>query len=70
MPKLIPGEEYEAAMETAKSSVENTANTLMTGQLIMTLVLSVSLKQMWNLFNVMQVLAYTRNFTQWPALVE
>ena len=25
---------------------------------------------MWNLFNVMQVLAYTRGFTQWPAMVE
>ena len=25
---------------------------------------------MWNLFNVMQVLAYTRGFVQWPALVD
>ena len=40
----------------------------MTGQLILTLVLSVSLKQMWNLFNVMQLLGYTSEFTQWPAL--
>ena len=42
----------------------------MTGQLIMTVVLSVSLKQLWNLFNVMQVLAYSREFTQWPAMVD
>ena len=44
LPKLIPGEEYEAVMDTAQGSIESTANTLMTGQLIMTLVLSVSLK--------------------------
>lgn len=50
--------------------MENTAQTLMTGQLIMTLVLSVSLKSMWNLLNVMQVLAYLRSFTSWPALIE
>ena len=25
---------------------------------------------MWNLFNVMQVMAYSREFTQWPAMVE
>lgn len=36
----------------------------------MTIVLSVSLKQLWNLFNVMQVLAVSREFTQWPAKVE
>ena len=42
----------------------------MTGQIIVTLVLSVSLKQMWNLLNVIQVLTYTRNFTPWPALTD
>ena len=42
----------------------------MTGQLITTIVLSVSLKSMWNLLNVMQVLAYVRNFTVWPAFIE
>lgn len=36
----------------------------------MTLLLSVSLKQMWNLLNVMQVLTYARNFTPWPPLVD
>ena len=60
LPRLNPGEEFESVMETAEGSIESTANTLMTGQIIMTLVLSVSLKQMWNLFNVMQIVAYTR----------
>ena len=55
-------------METAESTAENTTQSLMTGQILLTLALSVSLKQMWNLFNVMQVLAYSRVFTKWPAL--
>ena len=42
----------------------------MTSQLIITLVLSVSLKQMWNLFCVMQVLAYAQNFIMWPAVAQ
>lgn len=70
LPRLNPGEEFEGTMEATKSTIESSASTFMTGQLIMTLVLSVSLKQMWNLFNVMQVLAYTREFTRWPALVQ
>lgn len=43
---------------------------MVTGQLFVAIVLSVSLKQLWNLFNVMQVLAYSREFTQWPAMVQ
>ena len=65
---MFPGEEFEAIMETAESTAENTTQSLMTGQILLTLALSVSLKQMWNLFNVMQVLALTREFTKWPAL--
>ena len=36
----------------------------------MTIFLVLSLKAMWNLLNVMQVLAYMRYFTPWPALVD
>ena len=43
---------------------------MMTGQLLTTIILSVSLKQLWNLFNVMQVLAVSREFTHWPALID
>ena len=38
--------------------------------MIATLALSVSLKQMWNLFNVIQVLNYFRSFSVWPALID
>ena len=66
---MLPGETVKL-IESAGSSAKNTAQSLMTGQLILTLVLSVSLKQMWNLLNVMQVLAYARNFIVWPCMVE
>ena len=38
--------------------------------MIATLALSVSLKQMWNLFNVIQVLDYFKKFSVWPALID
>ena len=42
----------------------------MTGNLILSIALSISLKQLWNLLNVIQVLAISREFTNWPALVD
>ena len=44
LPKLLPGEQAAAILSTAGSTIENTAQTMMTGQLIVTIVLSVSLK--------------------------
>ena len=67
LPQMF-GEEFEAAMVSTKSAAETTTQTLMTSQIFLTLILSVSLKQMWNLFNVVQVLALSREFTKWPAL--
>ena len=58
------------ALDTVSNSIENTTQTMMTGQLITTIILSISLKQLWNLFNVLQVLAVSSEFTQWPALID
>ena len=70
MPRMIPTEDIQEFLASAASSIERTTQTLMTGQLVITILLSVSLKQLWNLLNVMQVLAVTREFTQWPATIE
>ena len=70
LPKLLPGEEFEATLNTSEESIEGSANTLMVGQIIATLALSVSLKQMWNLLNVMQVLAYFKHFSKFPAIID
>ena len=39
-------------------------------QVIITLIIAVSLKSMWNLLNVIQVLAYMRFYAKWPAFME
>lgn len=56
-------------METAQTSVESATNTVVVGQVIITIVLAISLKSMWNLMNVIQVLSYVRFFTGWPAMM-
>ena len=68
LPKQYANEDLVMFMETAKGTVETAANTLIVGQIIVTLVLAASLKSMWNLMNVIQVLAYVRFFAGWPAL--
>ena len=39
-------------------------------QIILTLLIGMTLEAMWNLMNVMQVLAYIKNFSNWPANVD
>ena len=67
---MLPGESFATALATTEGTADSAAQSLLASQMVMTVVLSVSLKQLWNLLNVMQVLAYSTNFTQWPALVE
>ena len=69
LPKMLPGEEFEAALQTAQTSVKTATNTVVVGQIILTMVLAISLKSMWNLMNVIQVLSYIRFFTGWPAMM-
>ena len=51
-----------------ESTIETTTQTLLTWQILVTIILSVSLKAMWNLLHVMQILTFSKNFTEWPAL--
>ena len=64
IPKMLEVD-YASAMETTSASVE----TFFMAQIIVTTVLAISLKSMWNLMNVIQVLSYIRFFTGWPALM-
>ena len=65
--KLI--ELYETKSKTIEDSIDQTANTIVLSQLLLTLLLSVSLKQMWILLSVMQVLAFLKYFTDWEVTV-
>ena len=52
-----------------QQAIISTANTVMAAQLAITIFLALSLKSMWNLMNVIQVLAYIRFFSGWPAIM-
>ena len=57
-------------IKIASSTIEATTQNLVLGQVILTILLAISLKQMWNLLNVIQVLVFIKNFTLWPAGTE
>ena len=69
LPKMLPGEEFGAIMDTTKGSVESVGQTLVATQILVTLFIAVSLKSLWNLMTVAQVLAYMRFYTAWPAFM-
>ena len=69
LPKLTDEESFETASKAIEDSIDQTANTVVLSQLLLTLLLSVSLKQMWILLSVMQVLAFLRYFTDWEVTV-
>lgn len=52
LPKMIE-EGLVTAIEATEDAITDSVQPLMAGQIVLTLVLSVSLKQMWNLLNVM-----------------
>ena len=56
-------------LERTETVVDVAASTIVTTQILITLVLALSLKSMWNLMNVIQVLAYLRFMTNWPAFM-
>ena len=67
IPKQFPDEEaFEMAVITA-TSVQMAANSAFMSQFIVTILLAVSLKAMWNLMHVLQVISYLRFATVWPA---
>ena len=65
LPKLLSNDEFGAAGE----AIEAASRTIVITQICVTVVMAVSLKQMWNFMNVVQVLAYIRFFAAWPAFM-
>ena len=56
-------------MESTKKALNSAANSFILLQIVVTLLLAASLKSMWNLMNVIQVLAYVRFYSGWPAFM-
>jgi len=63
---MLEDEGLEEIFEITETFVNRGAQTIIITQLIVTFVLAISLKSMWNLMNVIQVLSYMRFFTDWP----
>ena len=69
LPRMLDNNDFILSVAANEAEIESTAQTIVLGNLAITLVLSVSLKQMWNLLNVMQVVVYVFLFVRWPAMV-
>ena len=67
IPKQLSEEISKESLEAAKDALRQTTNTLVISQVVATIFLSISLKQMWNLIGILQILVFLRAFTNWPA---
>ena len=67
IPKQFPSEASYSLAVMAGSTVQVAANTAFLSQFGGTICLAVSLKAMWNLMHVMQLMAYLRLVVDWPA---
>ena len=69
LPRMLPADQIIRAFLDAEMTITSMAQTIFATNLIFTLLLSMSLKQMWNLLNTFQVIIYVFLFVQWPALL-
>ena len=67
IPKQFPDETQYNIVVTAANAVQTAASTAFLSQIGVTICLAISLKAMWNLMHVMQVMAYLRLLTSHPA---
>jgi len=67
LPKMLPGEEFAAQLENTAENVEKGMQVGIVAQIVICIVLSASLKSMWNFLNVVQVLVYLKHFALWSA---
>ena len=52
-------------MKLIADSISTAGQSVMLSQILITIAISISLKSMWNLMNVMQVLAYSAFYCRW-----
>ena len=66
----MTGSDTEVAFDETYKAVENTAQSVVFGNIVVTLLFALSFKSMWYLLSIMQVIVLLRPFTAWPALVD
>lgn len=69
LPKMLSGS-FAVALEYSETAVTASTNSIVLTNVLVTIALSISLKRLWNLLNVLQVLVFTRNFCAWPAMID
>ena len=70
LPRHYPDEETFMQVEIVSDTIVKASESAFWSSLVMAILISISLKVIWNIMNVMQVLAYTRLFSLWPANIK
>lgn len=70
IPRQLLGDKFEEIAITIHDSLQETAGFLVVGNVFLTIFIALSLKSMWHLLNVMQIVSFMRYFTAWPAIVD
>ena len=66
---MLPSDNYQSVLEIINSKISTAFQIFITIEIIVSIVFSKSLKAMWNLLNVLQVLGYIQFFSGWPIFV-
>ena len=70
LPRHFPDEDTFMQVEIVSDAIVKVSESAFWSSLVIAILISISLKVMWNIMNVMQVLAYTRLFSLWPANIK
>ena len=70
LPRHFPDEDTFLQVEVVSDAIVKVSESAFWGSLVLTILISISLKATWNIMNVMQVHAYTRLFSLWPANIK
>ena len=68
LPRMFGISEYNS--KVAIEAVNTGIQLGIIAQLAITLPIAISLKSMWNLMNIIQVLSYMRLYSNWPAMID
>ena len=67
---MLPDTEFTIVMVAAAEVVEKGVQIGLISQTVISIILAVSMKTLWNFLNVVQVLAYLRSFASWSAIMD
>ena len=66
LPQMLGDSNIQEVLSETKHVVQTGGQSIILAEIIVLLLLGISLKSLWNLLNVIQVLSYMRFYTNWP----